>query len=114
VALAELLGAGSTAKPVYRRTNFPGDHPLWRGGLFPSPAAVGKALGESDQRPDLGANVFTWFSNTEGAPFRPELSVVQVDDDPWEIGGSYPGSRSASSPIRARRFVGSPRRSPRR
>src|SRR5207244_4051360 len=77
---------------VYRRTNFPGDHPLWRGGLFPSPAAVGKALGESDSVLIVGANVFTWFLHTEGAPFRRELSVVQVDDDPWEIGRSYPVS----------------------
>src|SRR5207253_4542017 len=27
-----------------------------------------------------------------GTPFRRELSVVQVDDDPWEIGRSYPVS----------------------
>src|SRR5207247_1541195 len=47
-------------------------------------AGRGRALG--------GANVFTWFLDTEGAPFRRELSVVQVDDDPWEIGRSYPVS----------------------
>src|SRR5947199_226921 len=92
VALAELLGARVHGEPVYRRTNFPGDHPLWRGGLFPSPAAVGKALGESDSVLIVGANVFTWFLHTEGTPFRRELSVVQVDDDPWEIGRSYPVS----------------------
>ena len=92
VALAELLGARVHGEPVYRRTNFPGDHPLWRGGLFPSPAAVGKALAESDSVLIVGANVFTWFLHTEGAPFRRELSVVQVDDDPWEIGRSYPVS----------------------
>src|SRR2546427_235756 len=92
VALAELLGARVHGEPVYRRTNFPGDHPLWRGGLFPSPAAVGKAVGESDSVLIVGANVFTWFLHTEGAPFRRELSVVQVDDDRWEIGRSYPVS----------------------
>src|SRR3989441_441534 len=91
-APAALLGGRVHGEPVYRRTNFPGDHPLWRGGLFPSPAAVGKALGESDSVLIVGANVFTWFLHTEGAPFRPELSVVQVDDDPWEIGRSYPVS----------------------
>src|SRR5439155_1415389 len=92
VALAELLGARVHGEPVYRRTNFPGDHPLWRGGLFPSPAAVGKALAESDSVLIVGANVFTWFLHTEGAPFRRELSVVQVEDDPWEIARSYPVS----------------------
>ena len=36
-ALAELVGARVHGEPVYRRTNIPGDHALWRGGLFPSP-----------------------------------------------------------------------------
>ncbi len=90
VALAELLGARVHGEPVYRRTSFPGNHPLWRGGLFPSPASVRKALDESDAVLIVGANVFTWFLHTEGAPFRRELSVIQVDDDPWEVGRSYP------------------------
>jgi benzoylformate decarboxylase len=90
VALAELLGARVHGEPVYRRTDFPGDHPLWRGGLFPSPAGVRKALDESDAALIVGANVFTWFLHTEGAPFPRQLRVVQVDDDAWEIGRSYP------------------------
>src|SRR5437762_1631851 len=65
---------------------------LWRGGLCPSPAAVRKALDETDAVLIVGANVFTWFLHTEGAPFPGGLSVVQVDDDPWEIGRSYPVS----------------------
>src|SRR6266849_8425355 len=92
VALAELLGARVHGEPVYRRVNFPGSHALWRGGLFPSPAGVGKALDESDVVLIVGANVFTWFLHTEGVPFRRGLAVVQVDDDPWEIGRSYPVS----------------------
>jgi benzoylformate decarboxylase len=38
----------------------------------------------------VGANVFTWFLHTEGAPFPRGLRVIQIDDDPWEIGRSYP------------------------
>src|SRR5437762_5736770 len=91
-ALAELLGARVHGEPVYRRTNFPGNHPLWRGGLFPSPAGVRKALDEADVVLIVGASVFTWFLHTEGVPFRRGLAVVQVDDDPWEIGRSYPVS----------------------
>jgi benzoylformate decarboxylase len=89
-ALAETLGARVHGEPVYRRTNFPGDHALWRGGLFPTPAGVRKALEECDALLIVGANVFTWFLHTEGAPFPRGLRVVQVDDDPWEIGRSYP------------------------
>ena len=91
-ALAELVGARVHGEPVYRRTNIAGDHALWRGGLFPSPGSVRKALEECDALLIVGANVFTWFLHTEGAPFPGGLSVVQVDDDPWEIGRSYPVS----------------------
>ena len=77
-------------EPVYRRTNIPGDHALWRGGLFPSPGGVHKALEECDVLLIVGANVFTWFLHTEGAPFPRGLRVIQIDDDPWEIGRSYP------------------------
>jgi len=89
-ALAELLGARVHGEPVYRRTNFPGTHALWRGGLFPSPIGVRKALEECDALLIVGANVFTWFLHTEGTPLPRDLHVVQIDDDPWEIGRSHP------------------------
>jgi benzoylformate decarboxylase len=76
-------------EPIYRRTNFPADHPLWRGGLFPSPPAVRKAVDESDAVLIIGANVFTWFLHVPGEPFPARVPVVQLDDDPWEIGRSY-------------------------
>ncbi len=88
--LAELLGARVHGEPIYRRRNFPGNHPLWRGGLFPSPGGVRKAADEADAVLIVGASVFTWFLHTEGTPFRRGLTVVQVDDDAWEIGRSYP------------------------
>ena len=89
-ALAELLGARVHGEPVYRRTSFPGNHALWRGGLFPSPAGVRRALEECDALLIVGANVFTWFLHTEGTPFPRGLHVVQIDNDSWEIGRSYP------------------------
>src|SRR5262245_2722 len=89
-ALAELIGARVHGEPVYRRANIAGDHALWRGGLFPSPGAVRKALEECDVLLIVGANVFTWFLHTEGAPFPRGLRVIQIDDDPWERGRRYP------------------------
>ena len=88
--LAEQVGARVHGEPIYRRTNIAGDHALWRGGLFPAPAGVRKALEECDVLLIVGANVFTWFLHTEGAPFPRGLRVIQIDDDPWEIGRSYP------------------------
>src|SRR4029453_7115352 len=56
--LAEVAGAPVHGEPVYRRTNIPGNHALWRGGLFPSPAGVRKALGECDLLLISGAHLF--------------------------------------------------------
>src|SRR6266850_149677 len=77
-ALAELLGARVHGEPVYRRTSFPGNHALWRGGLFPSPAGVRRALEECDALLIVGANAFTWFLYTEGTPFPRGLRVVKI------------------------------------
>lgn len=90
VRLAERVGAKVHAEPVYRRTNFPGDHPQWRGGLYPSPAGVRKALEGADALLIVGASVFTWFLHAPGEPFPHALPIVQIDDDPREIGRSYP------------------------
>ena len=90
VTLAELLGARVHGEPIFRRVSFPGDHPLWRGGLFPSPAGVRKALDGADALLIVGATVFTWFLHAPGEPFPRGLPVVQIDDDAREIGRSYP------------------------
>ncbi|MBI4607439.1 MAG: thiamine pyrophosphate-binding protein [Candidatus Rokubacteria bacterium] len=90
VALAELIGARVHGEPVYRRTNFPGDHPLWRGGLFPAVTGVRKALDEADCALIVGASVFTWFLHVPGEPFPPGLPVIQLDADAREVGKSYP------------------------
>src|SRR5260370_34072916 len=66
VALAELLGARVHGEPVYRRTTFPGNHALRRGGLFPSPAGGAKARAGADAGLIAGASVFTGFLPTRG------------------------------------------------
>ncbi len=88
--LAEVLGARVYGEPIYRRTNFPGDHPLWRGGLYPSAPAVSKALDDADVVLIVGADVFTWFLHGPGGPFRPGVPVIQIADDPRQVGRSYP------------------------
>ena len=89
VRLAELIGARVYGEPIYRRTNFPGNHPLWRGGLFPSPVGARKAMDEADCVLIVGASVFTWFLYAPGEPFPPGQTIIQVDDDPREIGKTY-------------------------
>ncbi|MGH7392643.1 MAG: thiamine pyrophosphate-binding protein [Candidatus Rokuibacteriota bacterium] len=88
--LAERLGARVYGEPFYRLTSFPGDHPLWRGGLYPAPAAVRRALEDADVVLVAGADVFTWFLHGPGRPFKPGVPVIQIADDPRQIGRSYP------------------------
>jgi benzoylformate decarboxylase len=90
--LAEDLGARVYGEPIYRRTNFPGDHPLWRGGLAPTPDGVRKAVEEADVLLIVGADVFTWFLPGTGSPLPPGLVTIQVADDPRQLGRSYPVS----------------------
>jgi benzoylformate decarboxylase len=90
VALAETLGAAVHGEPIHRRLSFPGDHPLWRGGLYPTSTATARALERFDVVLIVGATVFTWLFHAPGAPFGAAQTIIQIDDDPREIGRSYP------------------------
>ena len=90
VALAETLGAPVHGEPIYRRVNFPGDHPLWRGGLHPTVAGARKALEGADAVLLVGASAFTWFLHTPGTPLGPGVAVIQMGAEPDEIGKQYP------------------------
>jgi benzoylformate decarboxylase len=89
VAVAERLGARVHGEPIYRRTVFPGDHALWRGGLYPSVPAVRKAFDNADAVLIVGASMFTWFLHAPGTAVPPQVSLVQIGDDAWEIGKSH-------------------------
>jgi benzoylformate decarboxylase len=89
VSLAERLGARVHGEPIFRRTVFPGDHALWRGGLFPTVSAVRKAFDNADAVLVVGASMFTWFLHAPGTPIPPDLPVIQLGDDAWEVGKSH-------------------------
>src|SRR5438105_580956 len=89
VNVAEQLGARVHGEPIYRRSVFPGDHALWRGGLFPTVPAVRKAFDSADAVLVVGASMFTWFLHAPGTAIPPDLPLVQLGDDAWEIGKSH-------------------------
>ena len=101
VALAELLGAAVHGEPIHRRLSVSGDHPLWRGGLYPTATAVAKALERFDVVLIVGANAFTWLFHAPGSPFGASQRVVQLDDDAREIGRSYPVTLGVVGGVRA-------------
>jgi len=101
LALAEMLGAAVHGEPIHRRLSFPGDHALWRGGLYPTATAAAKALERFDAVLIVGASVFTWLFHAPGSPFAATQTIVQIDDDVREIGRSYPVTLGLVGSVRA-------------
>jgi benzoylformate decarboxylase len=99
--LAETLGAAVHGEPIHRRLSFPGDHPLWRGGLYPTATAVARALERFDAVLIAGASVFTWLFHAPGSPFRSGQYVIHADEDAREIGRSYPPTLGIAADLRA-------------
>jgi benzoylformate decarboxylase len=101
VQLAETLGAVVHGEPIHRRLSFPGEHALWRGGLYPTATATAKALERFDAVLIAGASVFTWLFHAPGSPFGSAQTIVQIDDDAREIGRSYPVTLGLVGSVRA-------------
>ena len=89
VKFAELLGA-----PVYQiwmgDVNFPVRHPQYRGDIDSTSPQMVRVLRESDLLIEIGGQLFNdaFYSDAEVLPEA--LPVVQIDDDPWELGKSFP------------------------
>jgi len=90
VELAELLGAPVYAEFVPSTASFPASHPLFRGAMVRTQAAVRQVLDPHDVLFSVGADLFTWSlpSATEAMP--PHMRLIHLDTDPWEIGKNYP------------------------
>jgi benzoylformate decarboxylase len=88
--VAELLGA-----PVYQQTvsgtcNFPASHPLSMGPLPRLQKVTRKALENADLLFSVGADLMTMSLPSELEPVPPELPIIHLHPDPWEIGKNYP------------------------
>jgi benzoylformate decarboxylase len=93
VAVAERLGAPviHEASTSHGRLAFPSDHPLSAPPLpFWSPE-VRERLAEYDVILVAGMKLLQQYLYQEPARAVPEhVRLVQVDDDPWELGKNYP------------------------
>jgi benzoylformate decarboxylase len=90
VAVAESLGAAVYHQPMHDGVDFPGSHPLHRGMLLPSYDSIRTALSAHDVVLLAGARAFTAHHYAPGSPVPPGVTLVQVDDDPGEIGRNVP------------------------
>lgn len=93
VAVAERLGAPvlSEQDTAHGRVPFPTDHPLYANSLPLWSPDVHRRLAEFDVLLVIGMNLLRSYIYHEPARPIPEgIRLVQMDNDPWQIGKNYP------------------------
>ncbi|MFI0356795.1 thiamine pyrophosphate-binding protein [Actinomadura sp. 9N407] len=89
VAVAERLGAIVHHQPMNDGVDFPGGHPLHAGMLPPRNALIREILARYDAALIVGCHAFMPHHYTAGAAVPDGLPIVQLDEDPAEIGRNF-------------------------
>ena len=89
VAVAEVLGARVMSGTVPNTTCFPTDHPLYQGAMPRMQHAARASLQEADVVFVVGADMFTMSVYSDVEPLPPDVAVVCLDANPWELGKNY-------------------------
>ncbi len=90
VALAELIGAPVYAELIANTASFPSSHPLFRGAMNRSQQAMRKIFDQHDVLFSVGADLFALSLPDDTQPVSPDLKIVHLDIDPWELGKNFP------------------------
>jgi benzoylformate decarboxylase len=90
VELAELLGAPVYAELISNSASFPSSHPLFRGAMGRAQTTMRKIFDQHDVLFSVGADLFALSLPSDVAPVGPDLRMVHLDIDPWELGKNYP------------------------
>jgi benzoylformate decarboxylase len=90
IELAELIGAPVYAELIANSASFPSSHPLFRGAMGRAQTAMRKIFDQHDVLFSVGADLFALSLPSEVAPVAPDLRMVHLDIDPWELGKNYP------------------------
>jgi benzoylformate decarboxylase len=88
-ALAELLGAPIYAESVPSTASFPASHPLYRGAIARLAAPIRAVMQQHDLLLSVGGDLFTLSLPGEVEAVPPELAIIHLDVDPWELGKNY-------------------------
>jgi benzoylformate decarboxylase len=95
-ALAELVRfAEAIAAPVYlegmdNTAPFPSSHPLFRGPITRLAPQIRKTLDQFDLLLSIGGDLLTMSLPSDISPIPPDLRIIHLDSDPWQLGKSYP------------------------
>jgi len=90
IALAELLGAPVYAELVPSTASFPASHPLFRGAMTRMQGPIRKILEQYDVLFSAGGDLLTLSLPSDIEPMPKGLTLVHLDNDPWELGKNYP------------------------
>ncbi len=90
VAVAELLGAPVYAEGIASTASFPASHPLFRGTFVRLAPAIRQVLSQADLLFSVGGDLLTLSLPSDLDPMPPDLPIVHLDTDPWELGKNYP------------------------
>jgi len=90
VELAETLGAPVYAEIVPSTASFPASHPLFRGAMTRMQEPIRKVLEQYDVLFSVGGDLFTLSLPSAIDPMPDDLTLVHLDNDPWELGKNYP------------------------
>lgn len=101
VRLAEACGARVAAEPIAGRYVFPTDHPLWAGTMLPNHAGIRAVLEQADVAVLAGVVAFSPLMPTPVGPVPAGVSLIQIDEDPYEIAKTYPVEVGMRGDLRA-------------
>jgi len=90
VELAELCGAPVFSEGVSSTCNVPFTHPLYAGAMPRLGPLIREILMRHDLLVSVGGDLFTLSLPDDVDPMPPDLAVVHLDVDPWELGKNYP------------------------
>ncbi|MGN6750225.1 MAG: thiamine pyrophosphate-binding protein [Xanthobacteraceae bacterium] len=90
VELAELIGAPVYSELVPSTASFPASHPLFRGAMTRMQGPIRKILEQYDVLFSVGGDLFTLSLPSDIEPMPEGLTLLHLDNDPWELGKNYP------------------------
>ncbi len=92
VELAELVGCPVINECMASTCAFPFTHPQYAGSMSRLAPQIRTLLSRHDLLFSVGADLFTLSLPDEIDPLPQGLTVVHLDQDPWELGKNYPAA----------------------
>jgi benzoylformate decarboxylase len=91
-ALAEAIGAPVYLEGMANTAAFPASHRLYGGSISRMTPAYRAALDRHDLVISIGADLLTQSQAANTEALRPDMPLIHLDTDAWEIGKNFPAA----------------------